>query len=98
MIIGNIVNPGKLKSHKYAQCHWEGHSEKNKLTFVSYKSPIFTVVETEEGLSFYPHITSPGYSRTTERQTQWALYELVYDYKQARKIISGLKSKHIVKA
>lgn len=98
MVIGNIVKPGKLQYHKYAQCHWENLGGKNELTFISYKSPIFSVVETEYGLTFYPRITSPGCSRTTARQTLWALYELGYDYKQAHNIIDGLRTKHIVKA
>ena len=98
MVIGNIVKPGKLESHKYSQCHWECCSENNMLTFVSYKSPIFTVVETEYGLTFYPRATSPGCTPTTRRQTMWALYELGYDYKEAHNIIDGLRANHIVKA
>ena len=98
MIIGDIIKSGKLQFHKYAQCYWKGCGVKNKLTFVSYNSSIFTVVETDYGLTFYPHPTSPGYSRTTARQTLWALYELGYDYKQAHNIIDGLRNKHIVKA
>ena len=98
MLIGNIIKPGKLQSHKYAQCYWEGCGVKNQLTFVSYRSPIFLVVETDYGLTFYPRPTSPGYSKTTARQTLWALYELGYDYKQAHNIIDGLRTKHIVKA
>ena len=98
MVIGNIVNPGKLQSHKYSQCYWDGWKGDNKLTFVSYKSPIFTVVETDYGLCFYPHRTSPGCSQTTARQTLWALYELGYDYNEAHNIIDGLRAKHIVKA
>ena len=98
MVIGNIVKPGKLQSHKYSQCHWEGCEENNKLTFVSYESPIFTVVETDYGLTFYPHKTSLGCTRTTAIQTLWALYELGYDYNEAHNIIDGLRTKHIVKA
>lgn len=98
MVIGNIVKPGKLQSHKYAQCHWKDCGFKNQLTFVSYNSAIFSVVETDYGLAFYPRPTSPDYSRTTAKQTLWALYELGYDYKQAHNIIDGLRSKHIVKA
>lgn len=98
MIIGNIIKPGKLPLHKYAQCYWKGCGVKNQLTFVSYNSPIFSVVATDYGLTFYPRPTSPGYSRTTARQTLWALYELGYDYKQAHNIIDGLRNKHIVKA
>lgn len=98
MILGNTVKPGKLQSHKYAQCHWESCCTKNEMTFISYKSPIFSVVETEYGLTFYPCVTSPGCSRTTAKQTLWALYELGYNYKQAHNIIDGLKTKHIVKA
>ena len=98
MFIDNIVKPGKLQSHKYSQCHWERCEENNKLTFVSYKSPIFTVVETDYGLTFYPHITSPGCTKTTSRQTLWALYELGYDCIEAHNIIDGLRTKHIVKA
>ena len=56
------------------------------------------MVETDEGLTFYPRLTSPGYSKTTARQTLWALYELGYSYNEAHKIFDGLKSKHIVKA
>lgn len=98
VIIGNIVKPGKLKSHKHSQCYWECCAEKNKITFVSYKSPIFTVVEMDDGLTFYPKATSPGCTPTTARQTLWALYELGYDYNEAHDIIDGLRSKHIVKA
>lgn len=98
MVIGDIVKPGKLQSHKYAQCYWKDCGLNNQLTFVSYSSYIFSVVETEYGLTFYPWPTSPGYSRTTAKQTLWALYELGYDYKQAHRIIDGLKTKHIVKA
>lgn len=97
MVINNIVKPGKLHSHKYAQCHWEDCGVTNQITFVSYNSAIFSVVKTEDGLTFYPCTTSPGYSRTTARQTMWALYELGYSYKQAHNIIDGLKAKHIVK-
>lgn len=98
MVIGNIVKPGKLQSHKYAHCHWENLGGKNELTFISYKSPIFSVVETEYGLTFYPCTTSPGCTRTTARHTLLALLELGYDYNQAHNIIDGLKTKHIVKA
>ena len=98
MVIGNIVKPGKLQSHKYAQCYWQDCIVKNQLTFVSYNSPIFSVVETEYGMTFYPRPTSPGCSRTTAKQTLWALYELGYDCEQAHNIIDGLKTKHIVKA
>lgn len=98
MIIGNIVKPGKLKAHPYAQCYWKYCGVKNQLTFVSYQSSIFSVVETGDGLSFYPRPTSPNYSRTTAKQTLWALYELGYSYKEAHKIIDGLCSRHIVKA
>lgn len=98
MVIGNIVKPGKLQSHKYAQCYWKYCGVKNQLTFVSYNSSIFSVIETEYGLTFYPRPTSPRYSRTTARQTLWALYELGYNYKQAHNIIDGLETKHIVKA
>lgn len=98
MVIGNIVKPGKLHSHKYAQCFWKESALKKQLIFVSYRSPIFAVLETSYGLSFYPYPTSPRYSKTTARQTLWALYELGYDYKQAHIIIDGLCSGHIVKA
>lgn len=98
MSIGNIVKPGNLKNHPYAQCRWEYGGSKNQLTFVSYNSPIFSVVEAEDGLSFYPQPTSPNYSSTTAKQTLWALYELGYNYKEAHNIIDGLRSKHIVRA
>ena len=98
MIIGNIIKPGKLQSHKYSQCYWRDYGVKNMLTFVSYNSAIFSVIETDHGLTFYPCQTSPSYSRTTARQTLWALYELGYGYKQAHNIIDELKTKHIVKA
>ena len=98
MVIGNIVKPGKLQSHKYSQCRWQVCEENNMLTFVSYESPIFTVIETEYGLTFYPHKTNPGCTRTTAIQTLWALYELGYDYNEAHNIIDGLRTKHIVKA
>ena len=98
MVIGNIVKPGKLKSHKYAQCYWAECIHKNKLTFFSYESDIFTVVETEYGLTFYPRITSHEYSRNTEKHMLWALYEIGYDYKIAHKIIDGLRAMYIVKA
>ena len=93
MLIGNIVKPGK-----YAQCYWKDSALKNKLIFVSYSSPIFAVLETEYGLRFYPYPTSPRYSKTTTRQTLWALYELGYDYKQAHIILDGICSGHIVRA
>lgn len=98
MVIDNIVKPGKLQSHKYAQCYWRASALKNQLIFVSYSSPIFAVLETTFGLSFYPYPTSPRHSKTTARQTLWALYELGYDYKQANIIIDGICSGHIVKA
>lgn len=90
MVIGNIVKPGKLQSHKYAQCFWEDSALKNQLIFVSYSSPIFAVLETSYGLRFYPYSTSPRYSKTTYKQTLWALYELGYDYEQAHTILDGL--------
>lgn len=98
MVIGNIIKPGKLQSHKYAQCYWWESALKNQLIFVSYSSSIFAVLETAYGLSFYPYPTSPRYSKTTTRQTLWALYELGYDYKQAHSIFEGICSGHIVKA
>lgn len=102
MVIGNIVKPGKLKMHQYAQCHFEncrqaqdGHSA---MMFISYNSVIFWVRETDYGLEFYPTSTSPRYSRTTAKHTLWALYALGYSYKQAHIIIDGLCTKHKVKA
>ena len=98
MVIGNIVKPGKLQSHKYAQCYWKVSALKNELIFVSYSSPIFSVLETTHGLSFYPYPTSPRYSKTTTMHTLWALYELGYDYKQAHSILDGISSGQIVRA
>lgn len=98
MLIGDIVKPGKLQSHKYAQCYWESCALNNQLIFVSYNSPIFAVLQTSYGLSFYPCPTSPRCSKTTTRQTLWALYELGYGYKQAHGIFEGICSGHIVKA
>lgn len=98
MIINEMVKPGKLQSHKYAQCCWRATALNNQLIFVSYSSPIFVVFETSNGLSFYPYDTSPRCSRTTTKQTLWALYELGYDYKQAHIIFEGICAGHIVKA
>lgn len=98
MVIGNIVKPGKLKSHKYSQCYWKETAKENAVVFVSYNSPIFCAVEGEWGITFYPRPTSPNYSRTTAKQTLWALYELGYNYKEAHDIIDGLRRKAIVKA
>lgn len=98
MILFNIVKPGKLQSHQYSQCYFKDCGVKNQLTFVSYKSPIFSVVETDYGFTFYPCETSPVCTKSTARQTLWALYELGYDSKQAHNIIDGLRTKHIVKA
>ena len=98
MVIGNIVKPGKLKEHKYAQCYWRKTTKENAISFVSYNSTIFCGVEDECGITFYPRPTSPRYSRTTAKQTLWALYELGYSNKQAHNIIDELCAKHIVKA
>lgn len=98
MVIDNIVKPGKLQSHKYAQCYWKASALKNELIFVSYNSPIFSVLETTHGLSFYPYPATPRYSKTTVMHTRWALYELGYGYKQVNRIFEGICSGHIVRA
>lgn len=46
MVIGNIVKPGKLEEHKYAQCHWKETSKENAIVFVSYNSTIFVQLRT----------------------------------------------------
>lgn len=98
MVIGNIIKPGKLKTHKYAQCYWKETPKENALAFVSYQSQIFCAVEDEWGITFYPRPTSPRYSQTTAKQTLWALRELGYSDKEAHNIIDGLCAKKIVKA
>ena len=98
MVIGNIVKPGKLKSHNYSQCHWKETPKENALVFVSYNSQIFCAVEDEWGITFYPRPTTPHYSRTTAKQTLWALRELGYSDNEAHNIIDRLSAKYIVKA
>lgn len=80
----------KLLTHPYAQCYFDSDilSEYDS-TFFSYETPIFSIrceISDDAIVNTFQIINAPTFSRTTAKQTTWALFERVYDFEHARAI------------